>query len=295
MTSNIEHIRSSIIAVCDEHAKAREVLKKANGKRTYGEIADLLRLHKTTCSTILNKANNLGLMDKNGPGIFKRKKAITVAIIDKALKYHKKADLIEQTRKVKRRPKKTNPDGVKKDIRKYILGNFKTIHNPFDKSKSISLTEAQLDDACDKLFEYVDKHVGIDQLDGLSTRFYDSFASFFSAHRIDKPEMLNAFSGMVKNFEPYIKKVAVIKKSDNSLANPSLSRDLIRNTVSFSSNLKNPKDEYWADKPVHESVIRMVYPFRHKEAHESRDYTVYEMEKIIFCLIASLIFINLNY
>ena len=52
---NAEVINGNILAVC-KHPKARDILKKADGKRNYKEIAKIVKVHSTLCSTILNKA-----------------------------------------------------------------------------------------------------------------------------------------------------------------------------------------------------------------------------------------------
>lgn len=80
---NADINRSNILAVCRLHKKAREVLKKADGRRSYKEIAESIPLHHTKCSTILNKALDYGLVEKKSLGIYKRK--INLGDIDEAL------------------------------------------------------------------------------------------------------------------------------------------------------------------------------------------------------------------
>lgn len=169
-----------------------------------------------------------------------------------------------------------------------------TSSSPFSKTV-VKLSKPDLQKAGEKLFEYLDTDAGLKQLEGLSLRFYDSFAAYFSCNRINKGELINAFSNMVKCFEPYVKKVASIKAGDPKYINMSLNAEVISRAVSFSSDVNKHQDAYWSGKPVHEACVRSVFPFRHMEAHEARDYASFEMDRVVHYMFASIIFINLDY
>lgn len=60
---------------CVEYAKAKKsgnILRKANGKNHYTKIAKDVGLHPTRTSSLLKKAEKLGLVKKIKPGIYKR-------------------------------------------------------------------------------------------------------------------------------------------------------------------------------------------------------------------------------
>ena len=68
---NVEILKEN----CKEYAKTRksiEVLRKANGKNHYTEIAKIVGMHNTTVSGLLKKAEKLGLAKKIGTGIYKK-------------------------------------------------------------------------------------------------------------------------------------------------------------------------------------------------------------------------------
>lgn len=68
---NIEIIKNN----CKEYAKSNksiEVLKMADGKRHYTEIAKLVGVHKTKASGLLKKAAKLGLAKKLKLGVYKK-------------------------------------------------------------------------------------------------------------------------------------------------------------------------------------------------------------------------------
>lgn len=54
------------------HKKAVEVLKKANGKHSYSEIARIVGIHNTTVSGLLKKAEKSGLAMKVRAGVYKK-------------------------------------------------------------------------------------------------------------------------------------------------------------------------------------------------------------------------------
>jgi hypothetical protein len=104
--------------------------------------------------------------------------------------------------------------------------------------------------------------------------------------------MIAAFSNLIGCFEPYLKKTAAIKNNDNSLALGSFDEEVIKKAVQFSSKIKTKDAEYWKDKPIHEACIRHTYPYRHIEAHEARDYPIFEIQKILYYMFSSIIYLN---
>jgi len=64
--------------------------------------------------------------------------------------------------------------------------------------------------------------------------------------------------------------------------------------ITFKSEIKNNDPEYWRDKPNHEASNRVVFPYRHKTAHEARIYTPFEMERVVYYMFASIVFMNLG-
>jgi len=62
---------------CEEYArsskKSVEVLRNANGKNHYKEIAKIVGIHPTRVSGLLKKAASIGLTTKVRPGIYKKK------------------------------------------------------------------------------------------------------------------------------------------------------------------------------------------------------------------------------
>lgn len=68
---NIEILKNN----CEEFAKAKkgsDVLRNANGKRHYSEIAKIVEMHPTTVSSLLAKSEKLGLTKKVSLGVYKK-------------------------------------------------------------------------------------------------------------------------------------------------------------------------------------------------------------------------------
>lgn len=287
---DVEKLKSSVIEICKEK-HASDILKKVDGKHDYKEISEILKIHPTTVSHILNKAFTFGLLTKEGNVFFK-----TVALkhlnIDRTIK-EANIDISEIKRvTVRKRKKIINYDQVKHSIEKYFISHFKIINHPYSDNNLI-LNNRDLINASKVLYDNLSE-TSSERLSGLQDRFYDAFSTYFSSDRINKSEVINHFSVLVGCFEPYLKKVAVIKTGDSNYANQSISKSLINVVINFESNINNSKDNYWTDKPIHEACLRFIYPYRHIEAHEARDYTVYQMEKIIYYMFASIIQVNLN-
>lgn len=70
-TGSVDILKSN----CSEYARASKgiaVLKLANGKNRYTEIAKLVGIHPTKTSSLLKKAEKLGLVQKIKAGIYKK-------------------------------------------------------------------------------------------------------------------------------------------------------------------------------------------------------------------------------
>jgi len=292
--TDVEVIKNNIREVCKLHTNAKSVLKKANGKLTYLEIAALTKTPTTQCSTVLNKASSLNLVDKIKAGLFKRKKILTGALIDSALKNSGSQTTIKEHHiKVRKTKKVINTTAIKKQILEYLVNHLKVIQHPFADKKD-KLSQEKIIKAYEKLIQVLEKDLGVVQIDGLSLRFFNAFSDFLSCSVLNKAELIAAFSSLIKTFEPYIKKMAAIKNNDNKFATAQFDLEAIRNAISFAADIKKRDSDYWKDKEIHEACIRYVYPFRHIEAHEARDYTVFEIHKIIYYMFASIIYININ-
>jgi hypothetical protein len=265
-------------------------LKCAKGVKDYNQLAERLKCHPTKASTLLNELIDYGLYFFGKDKTLKK----TKEFIRVGMKPRSSITNIPEKNIRIRKVKKINVKFSKKEIENYILQNLKIIKNPFNKLLNKNLSNQDLKEAVSLLFLVLDSNLNFDRLDGLGLRFYESFAHYFSEDRTKKAEMINSFSSLIKNFEPYIKKLVLYKTKDIEKAKLSLNKELIQLVVKFESNLDNVNEDYWKNKDVTESCIRYVYPFRHIEAHEARDWDIFEMEKAIFYMFASIILINLE-
>lgn len=289
---NPSEIKHALSEICNSYGKAKEILKKVNGKRDYKEIANILKIQPCKVSNILSKSKTFNLLIKEGK-LYKKTPELRHINIDKALKTQK-IDLPGETNiKLRKKRKIINTNEIERKILEYFNNNFQKIKHPFS-NNSISLHTSKLKRASGKLSYFLEENVGLDQLEGLKIRFFESFAAFFSADRIRKPELINSFSNLIRCFEPYVKKVAVIKTNDHQMGRKSLDQNVISSAVSFSSKVRNNKPGYWENKPIHEACIRTVYPYRHMESHEARDFPCFEIERVVYYMFASIIFINLG-
>jgi DNA-binding Lrp family transcriptional regulator len=66
LTLNLEVIKYNCLEYAKLHRSAIDVLKRANGRDDYKKIADNLKLHPTTVSSLLKQAQKLGLANKLG-------------------------------------------------------------------------------------------------------------------------------------------------------------------------------------------------------------------------------------
>jgi hypothetical protein len=289
--TDIDKLKKAIIEICKgKHGKA--VLLAVNNKRDYKEIASQAGCNNNQSSSLLNTALTFGLITKE-EGIWRKTPEFRRLKVNQVLKEGSIDIPIEKKIRVQKIRKKTNVDMVKKDISSYFLLQFSEIPHPFS-GKLQKIKVQDLKKATECLFTNLECDGPI-RLNGLSDRFYESFSAYFSSDRIRKNEFTNNFSNMIGCFEPYVKKVTAIKTKNPEEANPSLNKDMISKVISFNSNINNNNDSYWVDKPIHEASLRVVFPYRHIESHEARSYTLFDMERVVFYLFASIIFINLNY
>lgn len=289
--TDIDKLKKAIIDICkNKHGKS--LLLAINNKRDYKEIAKIVGCRPEQSSSLLNKAGTYELIKKEGTK-WKKTPEFRHININQVLREGSTDIPTENKIKVKKLRKKTNVSFVKKDIISYFTLQFSEIPHPFSGTLQ-KLSQQDLKKAAEILFKNIECQ-GPVRLNGLSDRFYESFSAYFSSDRIRKNELTNKFSNMIRCFEPYVKKVVAIKTGNPEEANPSLSKDMISKVVSFNSNINNNIAAYWNDKPIHEASIRVIFPYRHIESHEARNYTIHDMEKVIFYLFASIIFINLDY
>jgi len=289
---NYEEIKSNRNSFLSNHKKhGLNALKLARGVRDYIELSERLKCNASMASTIINELLAYGLYEKNKEGKLKRTKGlIRVGISPKKIEN----EISERTIKT-RKIRKTNSNSIRKEIENYIKSNFKKIKNPFNEQSFQNIKENNLKKSSEFLITILDSNLDFESIDGLGIRFYDAFAHYFSINRAKKEEMTNAFSTLIKNFEPYIKKLVYSKTNDIKKARISLNQTLLKFIIRFDSDLNNSNKDYWADKRLCEACIRYVYPFRHIEAHESRNWEIFQMEKAIFYMFASIILINLEF
>lgn len=89
---------------CAEYSrahKAKEVLKLANGRRSYAEIAAITRLHPTRTSGLLAKAEKLGLATRVKSGIYKKTRGI-LTLLGAPTKTRQEKTVDELVRRVKK-------------------------------------------------------------------------------------------------------------------------------------------------------------------------------------------------
>ncbi|HEV7424677.1 MAG TPA: hypothetical protein VGO21_05855 [Candidatus Paceibacterota bacterium] len=73
---DIEILKKNCVEYANSHGKAVIVLKKADGKTQYSDIAKTIDIHSTTVSGLLKKAEKLGLVFKNRIGNYKKKSGV---------------------------------------------------------------------------------------------------------------------------------------------------------------------------------------------------------------------------
>lgn len=288
---NIIQVKESIIEIC-KYKHAANILKKVNGKRNYSEIAETLKIHPTTSSHILKKAETFGLLKKNSEGLYQKSDEFKHLDIARILRESDSEFEKETKVSIRKRKKITDYEQIKRIVTDYIYNHFEKIPHPFN-DDFLKLNKSQLDKALEVLFKVLEADCS-EKLTGLHDKFFDAFSTYFSAYRINKTEFTNSFSVLIKCFEPFVKKLAAIKSGDPTQADKSLSKELIKQVITFDSNIDKKNSDYWKDKPIHEASLRVIYPYRHIEAHEAREYTLFQMERITYYMFASIIFMNMD-
>ncbi len=287
---DVEKVKSNLREVLSMHSKASEILKKVNGTRDYKDISQLVGVPSTTCSSILRRAAAFGLLQKTGR-TYQKTQELKYAKID-IVKKELGAPPIASP-KVRLRKADIDLTQLKKQELEYLLSWHSNIEHPFSDS-SQALDNVSIKRCFDHMIQTLETDTGMVQLDGLAMRFHESFKNYFNARRTIAAEMTVAFKNLVGCFEPYIKQLVAIKTCDLKLARKSLSGELIKRVVQFEGDIDQHETTYWQNRPIHEACIRVVYPFRHKEAHEARRYRTYEMERVVYYLFASIILIDEN-
>ena len=236
------------------HPAACAILEYANGKKHYTEISKLTKIHETTVSTILQKAFILNLLEKK-KGLYKRTKEFKTINLKKLAKDNEINSTQQSEIKTKRKSKRNlTTDGIKKEIKEYLINHYYIIEHPFAPDKKLKISKADLEKAAAKLFEYLDADSELDQLKTLALRFYESFANYLGCDRFKKDKQLNAFSSLVKNFEPFVKKVASIKSRNISLGKMSLNNETISSAMTFTSDIDKHQEDYWKNKDIKQEI-----------------------------------------
>ena len=287
---DVATLKSNLLEFVKSHKSAADVLRKVDGKRDYKAIATELDIHPTQCSRLLSNASHFGLLVKDGS---KYKKSDDLKRLDVSRLIREAGQPGDTVRQpaVRRTAKRTDTGLVRTQLTGYLWDSFRLIDHPFSR-QSYRMSDKTLSAAVQSFVAALDARVDIEQLRGLPIRFYDAFAGYFSVSRTNKAELLNAFRAIVGCYEPYLKKLAFLRTGDPKRANLSLSNDLLLAILPFDGNVNEARDDYWRERPITEACIRVVFPFRHKESHESRDYPTWEMERVVFYMFASLMLVH---
>lgn len=141
-----EKIERNCKAYKNSHGKSLEVLRKADGKKDYHQIASELNLHPTIISSLLKKAEKLGLANKQ-KGFYKKVSGI--------MGYMPKT----RRKKEKRDKKKEIKKFEKKVSQKKVYSNIPSIRLDINKAEKMMdayawlyLTENTLRDLIRKVF-----------------------------------------------------------------------------------------------------------------------------------------------
>jgi hypothetical protein len=286
---NRKEIIHNLIECCKRSPKKREILKTLRKKRHYSEVAKIVGIkNPDNCLAYIKKMQVFyGLVEEKGPGVYQIIPPLKYINIDSAVHKGKKEI------KIHRPPKKYISLALKKEIRLFLQDNFQEIKHPFNGKIIYRFERNKLLSAVKNFLQFIEKPIKQESLKGLPGRFYDAFATYFSISRTKRIELINSFKTLVGLFEPIIKKIAFLKTKNENILKKSLDQELIKAVLpEFNANIKEAKNEYWKEKSVEEATIRFIYPYRHIEAHEARDYKVYEVEKIVFYFFAALLFIS---
>ena len=87
------------------HYKAREVLGKADGKKSYINISEEVKINKTTTNAILKEAERLELATKIKPGVYKKKSGIMkhVPVLKKSTPSKNKTTIAQLINKISKK------------------------------------------------------------------------------------------------------------------------------------------------------------------------------------------------
>lgn len=99
------------------HYKARDILGKADGKKSYTGISEEVDINKTTTNAILKEAERLELVIKIKPGIYKKKSGIMkhIPVLKKNTSSKNKTTIAQLINKISKKKvkKKKNPSEEK--------------------------------------------------------------------------------------------------------------------------------------------------------------------------------------
>jgi len=105
---DIDILKKNCLEYDKTHSKAISVLKKADGNSRYFEIAKVVGLHNTKVSSLLKKAEKLGLVEKNKLGNYKKKTGILSYMPKNKTKITKLKSIPDIMKKIKK-PKNNKP------------------------------------------------------------------------------------------------------------------------------------------------------------------------------------------
>lgn len=290
-----ETIVENLVTCCAKSKKLAEVLKKVNRRRKYTEIAQIVGISPKSCHNMLRKLESHNLIKKRGRGVYEKIPILRYINIDSEIRKYLRSrkDVVEKIR-VRVGRKRIDTEHIQKQINSYFKCHFAVIKHPFNKECTMQLSNTQIGAAAKKFLEILKYPIMSKKIEGLDLRFVRAFADYFSLSRLDKAGLISLFSSLIRLYEPFLKKLAAIKDNNVDWLNSSLNQKLIEKVCAFNSRINETKENYWKTKNVKEASIRYVYPYRHIESHEARDYTVFEMEKITYYMFASLLLICLE-
>ncbi len=287
-----ETVIRNLAECCKGAPKRKEILKALRKKRHYRDVAKIVGInHPNNCLSIIKQIQHIyRLVERKGPGIYEVIPMLKHINIEAEIRKALKKDV--EKIKIKTYRKKLDTTSIKKDIIAFIQENFQEIPHPYDKTKIEKFELNKLKIIANNLIEIIEKPIEDKSLKGLNLRFFQAFADYFSIPRTKRSKLINVFANFIQLLEPLIKKIAFLKTKNKRYLKHSLDQKLIETVFSkFNANIKQRKENYWKNRSISEASIRFVYPFRHIEAHEAREYKVFEMEKVIYYFFASLIFI----
>ena len=126
---DVNAAKANLRELLGTHSRAKDILKKANGKRDYKKIAELLQIHHTTVSTILNRAAAFGLLEKQD-GVFRRTELLKHIDIDKTAR-----DVGQSPQAPRKLKNKSRPRDIAAEVRQerdFISQWFELIQHPYN-------------------------------------------------------------------------------------------------------------------------------------------------------------------